>query len=388
MQPIRRRIEPGIYERVSPSGERLGLEIAYKDADGKPRRRSVNGNIHAARDELAKARTRRTRYEAEPADPRMTLDAVIDRYEAAHVGDRANTREVYRSAFARIRPALGHKRITTIGRADVRALVGAWSSEGLKANSTLAYYSALRALFNFAREDLDVPVVFPRLKPSELPDPVDDRREHRVLTDAELACVLSACSERSRLYFRTVAVTGCRASEALGLEPRNIGDGTVSFVRQWARGSTMKPLKTHRSKRTIEIPRGLSAELRLAGDSVRCFPRLSHREIGRQWAAALDRVELDGLRPVVHDLRHTHASRLIALGWDPVEIAKRLGDRVETVLRVYSHEFDSRRRGEERRAALESLSGEMATEMATNTPLQTATDGAKVQQIRTHRNTA
>jgi hypothetical protein len=46
----------------------------------------------------------------------------------------------------------------------------------------LSYYSTLRSVFTFAASDLDISVTFPRLKPSELPDPVDEAREHRVLT--------------------------------------------------------------------------------------------------------------------------------------------------------------------------------------------------------------
>jgi integrase len=38
-----------------------------------------------------------------------------------------------------------------------------------------------------------------------------------------------------------------------------------------------------------------------------------------------------------HTLRHTHASRLLAGGVNPVEVAKRLGDRIETVMRIYAH---------------------------------------------------
>ena len=181
------------------------------------------------------------------------------------------------------------------------------------------------------------------------------------MADDELVRVLEACDEGSRLFFRTVAETGCRASEALGLTPQRIGDGTVSLAAQRARDGSLRPLKTRQSKRTIEITRALAAELRLAGDRELVFPRLTHRGIERSWAAALKAAELEQPLPVIHDLRHTHASRLIALGWDPVEIAKRLGDRVETVLRVYVHEFDTRRRSAERRAALESLYGTTST---------------------------
>ncbi len=270
MQPIRRRVEPGIYERLNAAGERLGFEIQYKDGDGRPRRRSVKGNIHAARDELAKARTRRTRQEQEPANPRMTLSAVLERYEAAVMPTlRPNSRAAYRPAHKRIRDGLGRKRISAINRADVRRFVAEEVAAGYKANTIRSHYSALRALFGFARNDLDIPVALPRI---ELPDPADDRRQHRVLNDDELARVLSGCPDRSRLFFRTVAETGCRASEGLGLTPQSVGDGTIRFARQLARDGSLRPLKTRQSNRTIEITRALSAELRLAGDRARVLP--------------------------------------------------------------------------------------------------------------------
>ena len=95
--PIRRRLEPGIYECVDPDGNRLGLEIFYKDAKGKPRRRTVHGDtIDAARDQPAVARVRRTRREREPDDPRRTFAAVVDAFEMAHVaGLRPNSQKVY-----------------------------------------------------------------------------------------------------------------------------------------------------------------------------------------------------------------------------------------------------------------------------------------------------
>ena len=179
--------------------------------------------------------------------------------------------------------------------------------------------------------------------------------------------------------------TGCRASEALGVTPQSVGDGTVSFTRQLARDGGLKPLKTRQSKRTIEVTRGLAAELKLAGDRERTFPRLTYDRIVREWAEALAQAEFDGPKPVVHDLRHSHASRLIAAGWDPVEISKRLGERVETTLRIYVHEFDARRRSAERRAALESLYGEDGYPMATNKPSQAVPGGARIADFPTNR---
>ena len=45
-----------------------------------------------------------------------------------------------------------------------------------------------------------------------------------------------------------------------------------------------------------------------------------------------------------HYLRHTHASQLIATGWDVAAVARRLADSIATVLDTYAHEFDAARR--------------------------------------------
>lgn len=39
----------------------------------------------------------------------------------------------------------------------------------------------------------------------------------------------------------------------------------------------------------------------------------------------------------IHCFRHSHVSLLIDLDYSPVLVADRIGDNVETVLKVYSH---------------------------------------------------
>ena len=81
--------------------------------------------------------------------------------------------------------------------------------------------------------------------------------------------------------------------------------------------------------------------------------------------------------PAAHDPATSdtpHVSGLIADGWDPVEIAGRIGDTLATTLAVYSHEFDARRRGDQRRKALEAR---YDTGMATHESQQTAADGVR-----------
>ena len=254
-----------------------------------------------------------------------------------------------------------------------------------KANTVRKYYAVMRAVFSFAADDLDIPVTFPKLKPGALPDPADDQREKRILADDELAIVLAACDPQTRLYFQTLAETGARASEVLGLARRHIGDGTITFAEQLGRDGAAAPLKSRQSKRTIEVRRGLAAELRLRGGG-RVFEPLTLNAVEKRWTAAIDRAGLGAPRPTIHDLRHSHVSGLIADGWDVVEIAARVGDRIETVLRVYSHQVDAKRRSALRRASLEERYGAgMATRMATHTPSQAITDEGETPVIATLR---
>ena len=45
----------------------------------------------------------------------------------------------------------------------------------------------------------------------------------------------------------------------------------------------------------------------------------------------------------VHDLRHSHASLLVELGFSPLLIAERLGhERVQTTIGTYSHLYPSK----------------------------------------------
>lgn len=46
----------------------------------------------------------------------------------------------------------------------------------------------------------------------------------------------------------------------------------------------------------------------------------------------------------LHDIRHSHASLLIELGFSPLAVADRLGhEKVETTLNTYSHLFPHKR---------------------------------------------
>jgi integrase len=63
-------------------------------------------------------------------------------------------------------------------------------------------------------------------------------------------------------------------------------------------------------------------------------------------SVGLGAVEVDGEivrhAPTFHDVRHTHASALIAQGWDIEEISARPGhEDVAITMRTYAHAFST-----------------------------------------------
>ena len=55
-------------------------------------------------------------------------------------------------------------------------------------------------------------------------------------------------------------------------------------------------------------------------------------------------VKLSGVKRIrIHDLRHSHASLLVEMGFTPLAIADRLGhEKIETTLNTYSHLYPNK----------------------------------------------
>ena len=173
-----------------------------------------------------------------------------------------------------------------------------------------------------------------------------------------------------RDYLCFVAYTGCRMSEALAIRWQDVDleQGTATISGQLLRDSLQRgPTKTAAGNREVFLPDHVVSVLRerrvkalakgLHGAdqlvfATRAGSPLGHRNVSRGIARAGDNAGLntEGVQPVsCHDLRHSYVSRLISSGIDPVTVAALAGDKVETILRVYAHEYDRARRGSELR---------------------------------------
>jgi integrase len=385
--PRRVRIEPGIYRRWDTC-----LEIGWRDSAGKQRWAAVPDSaggrgIQLARRMLAEARADASRGVRVAVDPRLRFaDAADAWWEARVVKLRPATQNAYGAGLAHLRRPenFGRSRLTDITPTNVARFVSRQQTAGLKGWTIKGHLTVLSAVFRYAARHLG----FPGANPVGLLDAIerpstDDEKSKRILTRAELEQLLSKVDAAHRLIFEVGAETGGRLAEVLGLawEDIDLEAETVTFTHQLDRKGKRQPLKTKRSRRCLEVTPQLIVKLRahkvasgvgVAHELVFTTARGTghdHRNIGgRVLSRAVELAGLGALEgpdgevlvpaPTFHSLRHSHASALIAYGWDIEEVSARLGHRdVATTQRVYVHEFDAARRSSERRGRLTAIYG-------------------------------
>lgn len=150
--------------------------------------------------------------------------------------------------------------------------------------------------------------------------------------------------------FEVLYWTGIREGEllALTLEDVDFTNNTISIDKTYhvLEGKELITTpKTEKSNRTIVIPEFLTEELEdyvamvyKMESTDRLFPtnKTSLNKYLKVFAAAAD------VKPIrVHDLRHSHVSLLINLGYSAVAIADRMGHESIEITYKYSHLFPS-----------------------------------------------
>jgi integrase len=370
--PLREKVEQGVWRRRNAQGKWV-YEISWRDAQGRQRGpRKVEGGLRAARAALAKEVAARSRGERPAADPRLTFkDAADAWFEARSLGWRPTTQDIYRSHLTHhLLPAFGKRRLVDIDAAQVAAYIASkrarskgWSIKGHLTVVSGVFRHAIRHMGHNGSNPVSL------LDQVERPK-TDDERPKRILDGEELAALLDAVNPWYRLLFKVGAWTGGRKGEVLGLVWGDIDLDAqiVSFSYQLNRKGKRVPLKRPRSRRSIEITPALVAELRKhklaapadrsGGHDLVFITRRGvghdHRNIGYMMERAANRVGLEVIErdgeivapaPSFHDLRHTHASALLADGWDIEQVSARLGHaNVAVTLTEYIHEYDKARR--------------------------------------------
>lgn len=150
------------------------------------------------------------------------------------------------------------------------------------------------------------------------------------------------------LAFETLFYTGLRCGEllALTLSDIDLKARTINVSKTYHGKDIITPPKTENSNRTVTIPQFLCNNIQEhigrmyrpePDDRIFCYTNqvLYHAMKKGSVAAGVPRIR-------IHDIRHSHVSMLIDLGFTPQLVAERIGDTVEMVYSTYGHLYPNR----------------------------------------------
>lgn len=341
-----------------------------KDAQGKRRQQWItfHGTKREAGTELARLITEQANgTSVEPN--RLTVGEYLQRwlqdYASMAVASQTFTR--YDSVVRRhLIPALGGHKLGKLSPLHIqgyyrKALQGTrldGKSGGLSARTVLQHHRILKEALGQAVKWR----LIPNNPAAAVEPPRFNAREMATLTPQQ-AAVLVEASEGSPLQMPiTLAVTtGMRRGEILGLQWKDIDweGGTLQVRRSLEPGKDaprFKEPKTASGRRTVALPeialealrrhriRQNEYRLKLGPDyATECdlvccqFDGTPLRNnVTRDFSVLLKRAGLPRVR--FHDLRHTHASLLLASGVHPKVVSERLGHAsISITLQIYSH---------------------------------------------------
>jgi len=234
--------------------------------------------------------------------------------------------------------------------------IGPTAHIGLSASSIRKYHAMLHSVF--ARAVRDRIITFNPCAETELPKII--KKNTRTLTPAEYRSLIDAIPDQHQLMIQVAIETGLRRGELIALRPRHLdltaGRLTVEEtivevpLRAAPNGQRMiaKPYPKDNEPRTLalrpELLDKLAAHLNdhgLGPDDL-IFATRDGTPISRNtfrsriWTPAVKASGID-FNVRIHDLRHAHASWLLAGGADLRSVMDRMGHSLIQTTQKYLH---------------------------------------------------
>lgn len=349
---------PSIEERPIKGGVRFVVRVRdpergkYSSATfaTKPEAKRFVRDVKDRGVAWALAEYRRVKDEADE----MTLDAWAEIHFSALTEPSKATVRRYRGIYAETwKPALGHMRLSQIGRVQVAQ---ALNSVGGADKTVLNKWAVLTHMLKLAAQDGKIPRS-PTIgvKPGRRTE--HETEEHRYLTLDEFWAVVEATPVYWRPLVITLGGTGIRWGELAALTVGDVDTETHRLRITKAEKqdpdnpsrTIVGPPKTKKARRSVTLPVDVREALeplrggRKRNERLFLPPNggpLRHRTFYRDiWLRKS--VGTSGIRqpyPRLHDLRHSHVAWMIARGTSLPVIQRRLGhEKITTTIDTYGH---------------------------------------------------
>ena len=347
-------------KRVGRAG-RVRYSACYRDAQGRTRSAGIFDGKREAEREARKAEGKIASGEwVDPVDGKLTFERYVEDYWWPSRQLEVSTRAAYRSYLDKhFLPYFGHRAMASITTTAIESWIAKALTGGLSPASVRKYHSMLKTIFQRAVRDRVI--AFNPCATTELPKAVSKARS--VPTPEEFDRLLSQIPQRWRLMILVEIETGLRWGELVALRPRHVDflrrlihvrDTVVEVSKKVSpTGERMlhKAYPKDDQHRTLTVGQPLidliSEHIRergLSRDDL-LFPSTPREGAGplsrntfrtRVWLPALERTGLE-FHVRVHDLRHAHASWLLAGGADLRAVMERMGHSQVTTTQRYLH---------------------------------------------------
>ncbi|UKA59134.1 tyrosine-type recombinase/integrase [Arthrobacter sp. FW306-2-2C-D06B] len=186
-------------------------------------------------------------------------------------------------------------------------------------------------------------------------DTATEEKMYFMTAQASLA-VVNSHPDRYQVFVSCLRATGARFGEVTAFYADdfdlNGAAPSVRVERAWKRDENNRfyigPPKTKKSRRTISLPPSFVKDVRPLVEATDPGQHVFHTTYGgpirhstfwQFWNDAIETLKYPkDDRPRIHDMRHTHASLMLAGGMSIYELSRRLGhESIQTTIDRYSH---------------------------------------------------